>query len=77
MNDYPSVPTIDLKIHPREGDLIVGTFGRAAWILDDLRPIREIAKTKGEVLANAFRVFEAPDAYQFESRSYPGRPLRR
>jgi photosystem II stability/assembly factor-like uncharacterized protein len=77
MNDYPSVPTIDLKIHPREGDLIVGTFGRAAWILDDLRPIREIAKTKGEVLANAFRVFDAPDAYQFEARSYPGRPLRR
>jgi photosystem II stability/assembly factor-like uncharacterized protein len=72
MNDYPSVPTIDLKIHPREGDLIVGTFGRAAWILDDLRPIREIAKTKGEVLANAFRVFDAPDAYQFESRSYQG-----
>lgn len=72
MNDYPSVPTIDLKIHPREHDLIVGTFGRAAWILDDIRPIREIAQTKGEVLANAFRVFEAPDAYQFEYRSFQG-----
>ncbi len=72
MNDYPAVPTIDLKIHPRDGDLIVGTFGRAAWILDDLRPIREIAKTKGEVLAQAFRVFESPEAYQFETRSYQG-----
>ncbi len=72
MNDYPSAPTIDLKIHPREGDLIVGTFGRAAWILDDLRPIREIAKTDGEVLAQAFKVFESPEAYQFETRSYQG-----
>lgn len=72
MNDYPSVPTIDLKIHPRDGDLIVGTFGRAAWILDDLRPFRELAETKGEVLAQAFKVFEAPEAYQFEYRSYQG-----
>lgn len=72
MNDYPSVPTIDLKIHPREHDLIVGTFGRAAWILDDIRPIREVAKTKGRVLDKPFRVFEAPDAYQFETRSYQG-----
>ncbi len=72
MNDYPSVPTIDLKIHPREHDLIVGTFGRAAWILDDIRPIRELAQTKGEVLAKAFRVFEAPDAYQYSTRSYQG-----
>ena len=28
--DYPHVSTIDLKIHPREHDLIVGTFGRGA-----------------------------------------------
>lgn len=72
MNDYPSVPTIDLKIHPREHDLIVGTFGRAVWILDDIRSIREMAQTKGEVLAKAFRLFEAPDAYQFSRRSFQG-----
>ena len=34
----------DLVIHPREHDLIIGTFGRAAWVLDDIRPLREIAK---------------------------------
>ena len=72
MNDYPSVPTIDLKIHPREHDLIVGTFGRAAWILDDIRPIRALAQTKGEVLNEPFSLFPAPDAYQFETRSYQG-----
>lgn len=38
--DFPTVPVADLKIHPREHDLIVGTFGRAAWILDDLEQLR-------------------------------------
>ncbi|MEL7121388.1 MAG: hypothetical protein AAFO07_18215, partial [Bacteroidota bacterium] len=71
-NDYPSVSTIDLKIHPREHDLIVGTFGRAAWILDDIRPLRALAQSKGEMLAEAFKVFDAPDAYQFEYRSFQG-----
>ncbi|MEL6945118.1 MAG: hypothetical protein AAFO82_20905, partial [Bacteroidota bacterium] len=72
MNGFPSVSTRDLKIHPREHDLIVGTFGRAAWILDDIRPIREIARTGGKVLAQDFKVFEAPDAYQANYRSYDG-----
>ena len=72
MNGYPSVQTADLKIHPREHDLIAGTFGRSIWVLDDLRPIREIAQTKGEVLAKDLRVFEAPDAYLAETRSYDG-----
>jgi len=27
-----------LVIHPREHDLVIGTFGRAAWVMDDIRP---------------------------------------
>ncbi len=72
MNDFPSVPVADLKIHPREHDLIVGTFGRAIWILDDIRPFRELARAKGQTLQQAFKVFEAPDAYQANYRSYLG-----
>jgi len=69
---FPSVPVADLKIHPREQDLIIGTFGRAAWILDDLRPLRELAKTGGKILDSAFITFPAPDAYLAERRSYQG-----
>ena len=69
---YPAVTTTDLKIHPREHDLIIGTFGRAAWILDDIRPLREIARTKGEVLKKDFAVFPAPDAYMAEWASVDG-----
>jgi photosystem II stability/assembly factor-like uncharacterized protein len=32
----------DLVIHPREGDLIVGTHGRGIYVLDDLTPIRAL-----------------------------------
>lgn len=71
-NGFPSVQTSDLKIHPREHDLIVATFGRAIWILDDIRPIREIARTQGKVLERPFRVFEAPDAYLANYKSYDG-----
>ncbi len=72
MNDYPSVSTIDLKIHPREHDLIVGTFGRAAWVLDDIRPLRTLAQTNGKTLKEEFKTFPAPDAYLTSFRSYDG-----
>ncbi len=42
-NGFPTVSVKDLVIHPREDDLVIGTFGRAAWVLDDLEPLREMA----------------------------------
>jgi photosystem II stability/assembly factor-like uncharacterized protein len=32
--NMPIVPVHDLKIHPREKDLIAGTYGRGVWIAD-------------------------------------------
>ena len=69
---YPHVSTRDLKIHPREHDLIIGTFGRAAWILDDIRPFRALAKAGTDLLRDTLAVFPAPDAYQWSRRSYQG-----
>ncbi|GAB2774246.1 VPS10 domain-containing protein [Salinimicrobium soli] len=45
-NGFPTVPVKDLVIHPREKDLVIGTFGRSFWILDDIRPLRTIAANK-------------------------------
>ena len=42
-NDIPTMPITDMVIHQRDHDLVIGTFGRAIWILDDIRPLREIA----------------------------------
>ena len=41
---FPTVSTKDLVIHPREDDLVIGTFGRAAWVMDDIKFLRAIAK---------------------------------
>ena len=42
-NGFPAVSTMDLVIQEKESALVVGTFGRAIWVLDDLRSLREIA----------------------------------
>ena len=47
---YPSVPTQDLKIHPDHGDLIIGTFGRALYVLDDLSPLRDWIHNGNKIL---------------------------
>ena len=67
--DFPSVPTRDLKIHRRDHDLIIGTFGRAIWIMDDIRPLREIARTNKKVLDQDIAIFTPPDAYHSSRRS--------
>jgi len=59
---FPTVPTKDLIIHPREHDLVIGTFGRAIWVMDDIRPLREIA-INPEVLDKKMHLFNPPNAY--------------
>ena len=60
---FPTTSVKDLVIHPREHDLVIGTFGRAAWVLDDIRPLRELAKNKN-LTNNKLELFEPPVAYQ-------------
>jgi photosystem II stability/assembly factor-like uncharacterized protein len=59
---FPTVSTKDLVIQPREHDLVIGTFGRAAWVLDDIRPLRAMAN--GNVLDKKLQLFDPPTAYQ-------------
>jgi len=70
---YPTVPTMDLQIHPREHDLIIGTFGRAIWILDDIRPLRQAAQLGVEaVKEKSVHIFPIPDATNAIIGAYRG-----
>ncbi len=60
---FPTTSVKDLVIQPREHDLVIGTFGRAAWVLDDIRPLREIAKNKATLNSN-LTLFNPPTAIQ-------------
>jgi len=63
-NDFPAgVPVMDMVIHPREHDLVIGTFGRALYVLDDIRPLRDLVKSNGAALNNTVKLFTPPDAY--------------
>jgi photosystem II stability/assembly factor-like uncharacterized protein len=40
---FPAVPVADMKIHARENDLILGTFGRGAWVFDGIGVLEKLA----------------------------------
>ena len=67
---FPTVPVKDLVIQPREHDLIIGTFGRAAWVLDDIRPLRAIAN--GKIASKKLALFAPPTAYQAANQQPTG-----
>ena len=71
-NGYPSVSTYDMAIQEREADLVIATFGRALWVLDDIRPLRKLAANKGQLFSNKITAFEAPLAYQSKTKNASG-----
>lgn len=68
----PAAPVRDLVVHPREHDLVMGTFGRSFYVLDDIRPLRAIAREGAEVLTRPLRVHPVPQAYQAQIHQQPG-----
>ena len=63
-NNLPNVSVRDLRIQARDRDLIVGTHGRGAWILDDIRPIQEMADAERKS-AHLFPVRRATQWHMF------------
>ena len=69
-NEMTSLPTIavrDLEIQRREGDLVVGTFGRGIYILDDYSPLRS-----GSDELNKPSLFQVRDAWLYVPDSRRG-----
>jgi len=69
---YPTVPTMDMVIHPREHDLVIGTFGRAAYIIDDIRPLRALAREHDKITSSLIYAFEPPVVYLADTKNAPG-----
>jgi photosystem II stability/assembly factor-like uncharacterized protein len=43
--NLPTVPIYEIALHPRDNDMILATHGRGLWILDDLTPFQQWAKS--------------------------------
>ncbi len=60
-NDLPTIPVHDLVIHPRENDLVVGTFGRGFYI-GDISPLQELSR---EVMDKSVHLFKIEPKIQW------------
>lgn len=69
---YPNVPTIDFQIQQRENDLVIATFGRAAWIFDDISAFRAVAKEGAGLLDKPFTLFPIDTAYMVSTKQPSG-----
>ena len=66
---FPTVSTMALIVHPRDHDLVIGTHGRAAYVLDDIRPFRTVSK---ELLDKSLFVFDISSTYQHQVKAMNG-----
>ena len=61
--NIPPVVVRDLLVHPRENDLVVGTYGRAVWI-GDISPLQQLTT---EVQEKDFYLFDIDPKPQMNS----------
>ena len=71
-NNMPEYALVrDLKIHPKTHDLIVGTHGRGIYILDDIRPMRNL---NADIWNKEVHLFDIPDQVLNNGRFGGGGP---
>ena len=62
--NLPSTSIRDMVFHTDDhmNDIVIGTYGRGFWVLDDMRPLREIAAKADEIAAAPAYFFKPGDA---------------
>lgn len=55
----PTINVRDMAIQERENDLVLGTFGRGFYVLDNYAPLRELASSTTEKAGHIFAIKEA------------------
>ena len=64
----PHAPVYWITVQPRFHDLVLATYGRGFWILDDITPIEQ---WKPEVESSDAHLFVPRDAYRFRDVAEP------
>jgi photosystem II stability/assembly factor-like uncharacterized protein len=64
----PTIQVRDLAIQKREDDLVLGTFGRGFYVLDDYSALRGVTP---EAMASEAALFPLRHAYAFDELGYP------
>lgn len=69
--NLPHAPVSGIVVQERFNDLVVGTYGRGFWILDDLSPLQQAT---AEATASESHLFAPRDAYRFRPITPPSVP---
>ena len=68
MNNLPPAPMYDMVVQEHFNDLVVGTYGRGFWIMDDLSPLQQLTS---DVTSADAHLFEPRSAYRFHNITSP------
>ena len=66
----PTIAVRDMVIQAREGDLVIATFGRGFYVLDDITPLRQM---KAESVEQAAAIYPVKDALAVHRAASAGR----
>ncbi len=60
--NLPHAPVYGMVVQEHFNDLVIGTYGRGFWILDDITPLQQLTP---QVLASDLHLFSPRPAYRF------------
>jgi photosystem II stability/assembly factor-like uncharacterized protein len=66
--NLPHAPVYEIVVQERFADLVIATYGRGIWILDDLTPLRQLT---AEVAGSAAHLFAPREAWRFRMMEAP------
>ncbi len=70
-NDLPHAPVSGIVVQEHFNDLVISTYGRGFWIMDDITPLRALTP---EVLGADAHLFPLRPAYRFRGITAPSTP---
>ena len=70
-NNLPRVPVYGITVQERFNDLVIATYGRGFWIMDDVTPLQHMTP---QVLGSDAYLFPPRPAYRFRPITAPSSP---
>ena len=70
-----SIRGLDLHTDHHQNDLVICTYGRGFWVLDDIAPLREIAANAQAISASSAYLFKPEDAIRARINSNWDQPF--
>ncbi|HSE53407.1 MAG TPA: hypothetical protein VLB00_14555, partial [Gemmatimonadales bacterium] len=67
-SNLPHAPVHDITVQEHFNDLVIATYGRGFWILDDITPLQQFTP---EVAAKEAHLFAPRPAYRFRGAEWP------